>query len=299
MKALTQRGRRHPFAFVALLLLGLLLTGGLYAAAATTVNEAQASNVPDGYSTEQVEEGERLFVSNCATCHGMNADGTDNGYSLVGVGAASVEFQVGTGRMPLQMQGPQAQQKPPQFNDEQTSQMAAYVGIAGRRTGCARGCSTWMRTRATPPAVVSCSGSTAPCATTPQQPAAHSPRGSSRRPLMGSIRGSHYTLAMSTGPQNMPVYNDANIPPEDKRDIIAFLKNDHFQSSPGGFSLGSFGPVSEGLLIWTLGLALLIGSMVWLTSRSPLFSRPITEITQAPIPHLRHSKGHKPYGRAR
>ncbi|MGO1193461.1 MAG: cytochrome bc1 complex diheme cytochrome c subunit [Nesterenkonia sp.] len=264
MKALTQK-RRHPFAFVALLLLGLLLTGGLYAAA-TTVNEAQASNVPDGYSTEQVEEGERLFVSNCATCHGMNADGTDNGPSLVGVGAASVEFQVGTGRMPLQMQGPQAQQKPPQFNDEQTSQMAAYVASLGAgpavpedeyldadQGDASRGGELFRIN----------------CAMCHNAAAAGGALTEGKfAPTLDGVDPVHIYTAMSTGPQNMPVYNDANIPPEDKRDIIAFLKNDHFQSSPGGFSLGSLGPVSEGLLIWTLGLALLIGSMVWLTSRS-------------------------------
>ena len=42
MKALSQK-RRHPLAAIALLLMGLLLTGGLYAVA-TTVNEAKASH---------------------------------------------------------------------------------------------------------------------------------------------------------------------------------------------------------------------------------------------------------------
>ncbi|MCZ4142642.1 cystathionine beta-lyase, partial [Escherichia coli] len=78
-----------------------------------------------------VEEGQKLFVANCATCHGMNAEGSDSGPSLIGVGAASVDFQVGTGRMPMQMQGPQAQVKPVQFDDEQISQLAAYVASLG------------------------------------------------------------------------------------------------------------------------------------------------------------------------
>lgn len=264
MKALTQK-RRHPFAFVALLLLGLLLTGGLYAAA-TTVNEAQASNLPEGYSAEQAEEGERLFVANCATCHGMNADGSENGPSLVGVGAASVEFQVGTGRMPMQMHGPQAQEKPPQFNDEQTSQLAAYVATLG--SGPAVPEDEYLDADEGDPArggelfrinCAMCHNAAAAGGALTEGKFA---------PGLDGVEPVHIYTAMSTGPQNMPVFNDANIPPEDKRDIIAFLKNDQFQSNPGGFSLGSLGPVSEGLLIWTLGLTLLIGSMVWLTSRS-------------------------------
>ncbi|MDK7243687.1 hypothetical protein QP451_11835, partial [Neisseria subflava] len=57
--------------------------------------------------------------------------GGPSGPSLIGVGAASVDFQVGTGRMPMQMNGPQAQVKPNQFNDEQTAQLAAYVASLG------------------------------------------------------------------------------------------------------------------------------------------------------------------------
>ncbi|TLP99100.1 c-type cytochrome [Nesterenkonia salmonea] len=264
MKALSQK-RRHPFAFVALLLLGLLLTGGLYAAA-TTVNQAQASNTPDGFSSEQVDEGERLFVANCASCHGMNAEGSDAGPSLVGVGAASVEFQVGTGRMPMQMSGPQAQQKPPQFNEEQTSQLAAYVASLGAGPGIPD--DEWLDIDQGDPARggelfrINC----AMC---------HNAAGAGGAltegkyaPSLHGVDAVHIYTAMTTGPQNMPVFNDSNIPPEDKRDIIAFLKTYEQQGSPGGFSLGFLGPVSEGLLIWTLGLALLIGSMVWLTSRS-------------------------------
>ena len=126
MKALSQK-RRHPLAILALLLSALLLTGGLYAVA-TTSNQAQAA---DEYTAEDVEQGEALFLANCSTCHGLDAQGTDAGPSLIGVGAAAVDFQVGTGRMPMQMQGPQAQKKPQQFNEEQTSQLAAYVASLG------------------------------------------------------------------------------------------------------------------------------------------------------------------------
>ncbi len=57
----------------------------------------------------------------------------------------------------------------------------------------------------------------------------------------------HIYEAMVTGPQSMPVFNDANITPENKRDIIAFLhKHDKNAANPGGMNLGNLGPVSEG-----------------------------------------------------
>ena len=83
---------------LALLLLGLLVTGGLYSVA-STVNQAQAANkVTTAASSDDIAAGEKLFNANCASCHGVGAAGSDAAPSLIGVGAAAVDFQVGTGR---------------------------------------------------------------------------------------------------------------------------------------------------------------------------------------------------------
>ena len=92
-------------------------------------------------------------------------------------------------------------------------------------------------------------------------------RGKFAPSLMG-VSEKHIYEAMQTGPQNMPVFNDANITPEEKRDVITYLKTLDNNTNVGGFSLGSLGPVSEGLFIWTIGLVIVIGFTVWLTSRS-------------------------------
>jgi len=63
------------------------------------------------------------------------------------------------------------------------------------------------------------------------------------------------------------VFNDANITPEEKRDIIAFI-DEQGPVSPGGLSLGALGPVSEGLWAWVVGMGLLIGAAVWIGAKS-------------------------------
>lgn len=260
MKALSQR-RRHPLAAVALLLMGLLVTGGLYAAAGS-VNEAQASTV---YSASDIEEGNKLFVANCATCHGLNAEGSSNGPSLVGVGAAAVDFQVGTGRMPMQMQGPQAQVKPKQFDDEQTQQLAAYVASLGA------GPAVPDEEMVDASAGNSANGGEifrVNCAMCHNAAAAGGALTRGKfAPSLEGVSEEHIYEAMATGPQNMPVFNDSNITPEEKRDVITFLKEIEAQGSPGGAKLGSLGPVSEGLFIWTAGLGIIIAFTIWLTSR--------------------------------
>lgn len=266
MKALSQK-RRHPIAGLALLLLGLLITGGLYSVA-STMNQAQAATTGSTYSAEDITEGEKLFNANCATCHGMDAVGTQDGPTLIGVGAASVDFQVGTGRMPMQMQGPQAQAKPNQFSDEQTMQLAAYVSSLG--AGPALPEDQYLDTDHED--VDLGNGGTLFRVNCAMCHNAAASGGALTRgkfaPGLADVSEKHIYEAMATGPQNMPVFSDANLKPEDKRDIIAFLKQIEGQGSPGGASLGSLGPVSEGLLVWTGGLAVLVGFMVWLTSRS-------------------------------
>jgi ubiquinol-cytochrome c reductase cytochrome c subunit len=66
----------------------------------------------------------------------------------------------------------------------------------------------------------------------------------------------------------MPVFNDTNISPKDKQNIIAYLNAVHTQPSPGGLTLGNLGTVPEGLFVWVVGLTVLVGCAVWLGSKS-------------------------------
>jgi ubiquinol-cytochrome c reductase cytochrome c subunit len=74
--------------------------------------------------------------------------------------------------------------------------------------------------------------------------------------------------AMITGPDNMPVFNDQNISPQDKADIITYLKYLNETPSVGGLRLGSLGPVSEGLVLWIIGLGAIVAFTVWITAKS-------------------------------
>ena len=261
MKALSQK-RRHPLAALALLVLGLMLTGGLYAVV-TTVNEAKADTTK--FTAQQVDEGEKLFVANCATCHGLGANGTDAGPSLAGVGAAAVDFQVGTGRMPMQMQGPQAKQKPRQFTTEQTREMAAYVATLG--DGPALPEEQYLDNGGD--AAVGGELFRVNCAMCHNAAAAGGALTRGKfAPSLAGVQNDHVYEAMVTGPQNMPVFSDANISPDGKRDIITFLNTIDNQGAPGGAKLGSLGPVSEGLFLWTAVLGVIIGFTIWLTSRT-------------------------------
>lgn len=255
-------GRRSPVAAAALIAVGLLFTGGAYAALSSTTAQAETSSAA---TAATVDEGEKLFQANCATCHGLDAQGTVEAPSLIGVGAAAVDFQVGTGRMPMQAHGPQAPVKPVQFDQDQIDALAAYVA------------STAPGPAIPDESLLQADGDAANGAELFRINCAmcHNVAGAGGAltegkfaPSLVGVTPAHIYEAMVTGPQNMPVFNDMNLSPEDKRDIITALKYQEVNATPGGIGLGSLGPVAEGLFIWIFGLGAVVAFTVWITAKS-------------------------------
>ena len=252
--------RRHPLVTAVLVLFGLVVTGALYAMVLPQSADASSTSSAD------IAEGKKLFLANCSTCHGMNAEGRANAPSLIGVGGAAVNFQVGSGRMPLAQSGPQAPKAPVRLTDTQINQLAAYVASLG--PGPAVPDSAALSTEGADPSngglifrtnCAMCHGAVGKGGALTKGKYA---------PNLTDVSALHIYEAMVTGPQSMPVFNDQTIDPESKRDVIAYLQTINETPNPGGLSLGRIGPVSEGLVAWVVGLALLIGSAVWLGSKA-------------------------------
>jgi ubiquinol-cytochrome c reductase cytochrome c subunit len=269
------RHRRGPLAGLVVLLLALLLTGGAYSLLSPGATADEAA--PDD---EQIAAGRELFLVGCAFCHGQNGegvltvDGTQYGPALTNVGAASVDFQVGTGRMPMVQPGQQAERKPPVYDQEQIDQLAAYVASLG-----------------TGPAVPDEAAYTLPDDLTDAEreeaisrggqvfltncTACHNydgsggamPRGG-YAPTIRGVPARYIYEALLTGPQQMPVFSEGNIPPEQKRELIAYLQETAEQPNYGGFGLGSLGPVSEGLFAWVVGIGGLVGFAIWIAAHT-------------------------------
>ena len=259
------RLRRRRITAPALLLLALIVVGNAYAFIGATVTTpgATASNA----RTTMIEEGREIFLKGCSSCHGLNADGAGIAPALVGVGAASVDFQVGTGRMPMADMSQQAMRKTPFYNEAETAALAEYVAslapgpaIPGsemlmyERDGNTAEGGELFRTNC------------AMCHNAAGQGGALT-KGKYAPTVMG-VEAKHIYEAMITGPQAMPVFGEKAITPEEKLSIIKWIKYTESEKAQGGASLGKVGPVTEGLLAWVMGIGLLIGIAVWLTTKS-------------------------------
>ncbi len=214
-----------------------------------------------------IEEGERIFLKGCSSCHGINLEGSAIAPALLGVGAASVDFQVATGRMPVADMSVQIARKKPVYNEKQVEALAAYVSslapgpdVPGEsqlnyeRDGSIAEGGELFRTNC------------AMCHNFAGQGGALS-QGKYAPTVMG-VLPRHIYEAMVTGPQSMPVFSDKTITPEEKLSIIKWIKAAEVEPQLGGASLGRVGPVTEGLLVWTLGLGLLVGVAVWLAMKA-------------------------------
>ena len=255
--------RRRPAASYAVVLLGLVLVGAIYAAI-TGSGESAASTTPTA-SQAQIAKGREIFQLTCATCHGLEAQGTAVAPSLIGVGSAAVDFQVSTGRMPAKELGAENERKPPQLNPTQTRDVAEYIAsLAGGP--------------AIPtPAEVSTSGANvglgqelfiADCAQCHNFDGAGGALtdGKYAPPLTASTPTQIYE-AMLTGPEAMPVFNNTTITPNEKRDIIAYVTDTRVTPNPGGFSLGRVGPVTEGLVVFLGLLFFMVLAAMWITAK--------------------------------
>jgi ubiquinol-cytochrome c reductase cytochrome c subunit len=268
------RHRRGPVAGLLLIVLGLLLTGGLYSAfTPASADEAQSDEA-------LIAKGRQLFLVSCAFCHGQNGQGVkvgdgsrQIGPSLVGVGAAAVDFQVGTGRMPMVQPGAQAPRKKPDFSDDEVAALAAYVASLGpgpaipteedysleglsaqeKQDAIARGGQIFL-TNCTACHNFEGSGGAMP-------------RGG-YAPKIRGVAPKYIYEAMLTGPQNMPNFTNGNLSPDEKRDVIAYLGSLEEANSYGGFGHGGLRPVSEGLAAWVGGIGILVGFAVWIAAHT-------------------------------
>jgi ubiquinol-cytochrome c reductase cytochrome c subunit len=257
--------RRHPAAGYAVLVLGLIGTGGGYALV-TGAATASAAPGPTPAMQAQIAYGRQLYVLNCQTCHGFDAIGKQGlAPSLIGTGAASVDFQVTTGRMPAREQQAEMPRTPPKLTDSQARAIAAFIESLGGGPQIPTvgqvsqvGANVGLGQQLFETNCAACHNFVGAGGALTY--------GKFAPPLTSTTPVQIYE-AMLTGPEAMPVFGDGAITPQQKRDIIAFVVQTRTEPNPGGFSLGRVGPVTEGLVVF-LGLMLfMVFAAMWIAAK--------------------------------
>ena len=253
--------RRRPAAGYAAVAGGLVVVGVLY----STLSGGSASAAAPSQASTSIAMGKSLFIETCSACHGLDAQGTSQAPSLIGAGAAAVDFQMSTGRMPAKELGAENDRKPTTFTTAQIYDIAGYIASLGGGPSIpaasqvsTNGANTALGQELFSANCSQCHGfAGAGGALT---------YGKTAPPLTSSTATQIYE-AMLTGPEAMPVFGDGTITPAEKRDIIAYVIDTRNEANPGGLSLGRTGTVTEGIVAWLGGLGFLVLIAMWLTAK--------------------------------
>jgi ubiquinol-cytochrome c reductase cytochrome c subunit len=249
-----------------LVVLAVVVAGGLLGCSAAAEPEIPPGqgpgNPPAAVDEGRLDDGQALYEVSCAGCHGQDGEGSQRGPSVVGVGEASVDFQLRTGRMPLDEEQPSADRSDPHFSPDDIDALVDYVasfggggpGIPTVRPGdLGLGRELYLQN----------------CA------ACHSSSGTGYTQVGGRVAPSlmaadpvEVAEAIRVGPNLMPQYPEEVLDSDQLDAVVTYVQELQRLDGRGGADIGRIGPVAE-TLVGFAGLALLLIVIRGLGKRAP------------------------------
>ena len=207
-----------------------------------------------GGQESSADEGARLFAVGCASCHGPQGEGTENGPSLVGVGPAAVDFMLSTGRMPLSDPDQEPTRQAPEYSPAQIEALVTFVGSLGpggeaipfvspEAGDLSLGRDLYSAN------CLACHGAGGQGA---------SVGGGQIAPSLQRATPVQVAEAVRIGPGPMPPFSDQLIDQRELNSLVRYVMDLRTETNPGGLDLGRVGPVVEGFVGWVVGLGLLL-----------------------------------------
>ena len=205
--------------------------------------------------------GPELYLQSCASCHGDQGQGTFRGPTLVGVGAASADYWLRSGRMPLDEPDEEPRRSEPSFSEEQIRVLVAYVASLGEgpeipalnadfvdlsrggelyRVNCAA-CHNW-------------DGRGGALVNGDNAPALH------------AVPSRQVAEAIRVGPGTMPVFAEDQLSEGQLNDVVGYVDYLRSPVDAGGFPLGHWGPSTE-TVAGFIGLLILVLVTAWAGER--------------------------------
>lgn len=199
--------------------------------------------------------GERLYLRDCASCHGPRGEGTPRGTPLTETGAAGADFMLVTGRMPLATDEFRPR---PEYRREERAALVDHVASLGNGPGVpelrpaaadlGRG-GVLYRTHCAP-----CHGTTG---------AGSALAFGAITPPIARVAAIQVAEAPIVGPGAMPKLSPTVLSEDDLNDVVAYVRamGREQATPPREVGAGRLGEAFVGLGAGLAGLVLLAGSL--------------------------------------
>jgi ubiquinol-cytochrome c reductase cytochrome c subunit len=235
-------------------------TAGRQGAAAGVGKAATAATAATTGDSKSL--GERVFLRDCAYCHGTDGGGSEYAPSLKTDGKADADFWLRTGRMPLS--SPDAKVKPgaPAYDDKTLNALVDYVGKLG--TGePVPDVKPGDKAIGEELFIANC----APC---------HSSSGTGMilpdgtwAPTLFSTPPTQIAEAVRIGPGQMPRFSKDQIDDSELDGLVSYVNDLGGKQVIGGHPLDQLGPIAEGIFFFLLPLPVLIVVIRLLGKKAP------------------------------
>ncbi len=219
------------------------------------------ADVAHGAQEEALPRGPVLYQANCASCHGNQGTGTWRGPSLVGVGAASADYWLRSGRMPIDDPDEEPVRSEPAFDEREIALLVDYVARLGdgppipeydlAGADLARGGELYR---------VNC----AACHNWDGKGGALVNRNNA--PALHPVPTRQVAEAVRIGPGTMPQFTREQLDDEELDEVLAYVDYLDNPVDAGGFGLFHWGPATE-TLAGIVGVGVLVLVTAWLGER--------------------------------
>ncbi len=214
---------------------------------------------------QQVRQGQTLFDESCSSCHGAYASGTDRAPNLVGLGPATIQFWVSTGRMPLSNPIIQPIRKPVKFTQAQILDIVSFVASqapGGVLIPNIKGVNSATLAEGASLFDINCAG----CHTITG--AGDALASGAYAPSLHQATPEQVAEAIRTGPANMPRFNPGVLTNAQVNSLVKYVTQGiQHPDNAGGWNLGGVGPVAEGFIGLLIGVGLLVLAAFWVGDR--------------------------------
>jgi ubiquinol-cytochrome c reductase cytochrome c subunit len=222
------------------------------------------STLPTAAPTPPAGRGRDLYLRDCAWCHGAQGQGSVYCPLLVGVGAASADFMLSTGRMPITEAESQPQRAPVPYSPRDVEELVRFVASLGSGPSIpsvsvaagdlGEGAELYQENCA------ACHGSTGSGGALTNGLLAPPLRSSTAVQVAEAVRLGGAGLRSG----NMPKYGPESLSDRQVASLARYVEYLHAPEDRGGAGLGHFGPIPEGAVAWLVGLLAIVLLTRWI-----------------------------------